>query len=94
MLVPRGRVINFQEQYKQLALLIDTESFNEQTDNCHNTRLGEAKKRMYDSHELCVFDLNKIREVLEQFVQNEDVNGKLKDECSFMLNCLARAIEK
>ena len=76
--------------------MMDTDcAVNEHTDTRHNrTLLEEARKHMYNSRELCVFDLNKLRDVLEQFVHNDDVKGKLKDDCLLFLNCLTQIIEK
>ena len=59
-----------------------------------NTRhfLLKAKQHMYNSRELCLFDLNKINEVVEHFVNNDDVNKDLKRQSSFLLNLFNRII--
>ena len=47
---------------------------------------------MYNFRELCLFDLNKVNEVVEHFVNNDDVNEGLKRQSSFLLNLLNRVI--
>ena len=59
-----------------------------------NTRhfFVKAKQHMYNFCELCLFDLNKVNEVVEHFVNNDDVNEGLKRQSSFLQNLLNRVI--
>jgi hypothetical protein len=82
---------NFQEQYQQLALIMENNSLSQEADTSY---IFKAKGRMYNSPELCSFDLKKTREVLQQFVNNDDVEEKLKTESFSLLNCLTRVISE
>lgn len=57
-----------------------------------NTSIFKANAHMYGTRELCLFDLNKIKDVLEYFVDDEDVGDKLKTESLSLLNALKRVI--
>jgi hypothetical protein len=73
---------------------METHSVTKESDASHNTLILKAREHMYNSRELCLYDLNKIKEVLKQFVHNDDVDGKLKTESLSLLNCLTRFIDK
>ena len=65
---------------------------NVQSNTSPSNLVSKAEQRMYNSHELCLFDLHKIKDVIQQFVNNDDMEEKLKSHSSFLLNFLNRII--
>ena len=79
---------NFQPLNEQLAMLLENQFATEESCTPADTVLVNAKRQMYNSRELCLFDLLKIRDVLEQFVNNDDLDEKLRNVSSSLLTCL------
>lgn len=51
-----------------------------------------AQENMFDTIELCLFDLGKIRDVLRHFILDEDLEETLKQKGASLLSYISKII--
>ncbi|XP_028392950.1 2-oxoglutarate and iron-dependent oxygenase JMJD4-like isoform X2 [Dendronephthya gigantea] len=83
----------FREQYAQLFRFVITKPEYRETITSPDISGQRPIQYMYYSRDLCLFDLVKIKDVLEKFLDHEDVQGTLKQDCTILLCCLVKTTD-
>ena len=93
-LVPNSSILQDRLLHSQLPLpLKENFPFDAQVCVDSETLTLTAKQKMYHTKELCLYDLQKIKEVLRDFTLHKDVEEMLNGQAVSLLSYLTEIID-